>query len=98
MDDDPARPAPEARSPRERKGFDTSFSERLEMAELRRTLEVDRETGGAGDLSRAAAGEAWPGGEGDGPAELPLAKASRSEPAFCRPPPHENGELPPKPR
>ena len=42
MDDVPDRPVPDARSPLERRGFDTSFVERLERAEYRRTLKVDR--------------------------------------------------------
>jgi hypothetical protein len=38
MDDVPAQPDPEARSPRERRAFDTSFSERLESANLRKAV------------------------------------------------------------
>jgi hypothetical protein len=98
MDDVPAQPDPEARSPRERRAFDTSFSERLESANLRKAVELDRETGEAGRLSRAAAGEPLPGGEGNRSAELRSAQDSTSEAEFRGPSPQEDRKLPPEPR
>ena len=88
--DPPPHSEPTAQSPPVHKDFDTSFSERLEKAELRRMLKLEREMDGAASNPRDGTVGQMP--IGDGPRDSLPSEDSGEEGEPAKPSLQEKGE------